>query len=328
MSIIIPGGADAWGFASTILRHFPDSMAPREVIDRSQTLRVLAFPFGWTAELCATHDLRSAGTYILAGDGEVYIGETGDLASRLLAHAQDPDKAFATEVFVVSAFNDKLFDKDTAQHFELRLVQDAQAAGLVRLRNQNTPPQPRRTAERLVTLNRMVHDAQRLLFDAGCRVFHSPDSAAIRARRKVELRLGSFDDLEMMRVEFARIPAGAEEFELQYTNVWARGYQYEDVFVVLAGSEMRSGLNASTNRICLPRRERLIASGTVVKVAAAADDLYRFTVSVGFRSAAVAAKIVCGAHVSAEHWKPLARPVGSSPEGPATTASSSPEVLS
>src|SRR5690606_36330168 len=74
MSIIIPGGADASGFASTILRHFPDGTAPREVIDRGQTLRVLAFPFNWTAEICAAHDLRSAGTYILAGEGEAYIG--------------------------------------------------------------------------------------------------------------------------------------------------------------------------------------------------------------------------------------------------------------
>jgi hypothetical protein len=325
MSIIIHGGADAWGFASTVLRHFPDILGPREVIDRGQTLRVLAFPFGWTAEICATHNLRTAGTYILVGDGEAYIGETGDLASRLLAHAQDPDNAFATEVFVVSAFNDKLFDKDTAQHFELRLVQDAQAAGLVRLRNENTPPQPRRTAERLVTLNRMVNDAQRLLFDAGCRVFHSTDSAAIRARRKVELPLGDFDDLEMTQVELARIPAGAEEFELQYTNVWARGYQHENIFVVLAGSEMRAELNPSTNKICLPRREKLIASGTVVKVATV-EDLYRFTVSVGFRSASVAAKIVCGAHVSAEHWKPLARPVSPPLESTEITAASSPEA--
>jgi predicted GIY-YIG superfamily endonuclease len=327
MSIIIPGGADASGFASTILRHFPDGTAPREVIDRGQTLRVLAFPFNWTAEICAAHDLRSAGTYILAGDGEAYIGETGDLTSRLLAHAQDLDKAFATEVFVVSAFN-KLFDKDTAQHFELRFVQDAKAAGLVRLRNQSTPPQPRRTAERLVTLNRMVNDAQRLLFDAGCRIFHSANDSAIRARRKVELPLGDFDDLEMTRVELARVPAGAQEFELQYTNVWARGYQYEDRFVVLAGSEMRAELNASTNKICVPRREKLIASGAVVKVETQ-EDLYRFTVSVGFRSAAVAAKIVCGAHVSAEHWKPLARPVSPPPaDSAATSASTSPEALS
>ena len=106
-------------------------------------------------------------------------------------------------------------------------IQDAKAAGLVRLRNQSTPPQPRRTAERLVTLNRMVNDAQRLLFDAGCRIFHSANDSAIRARRKVELPLGDFDDLEMTRVELARVPAGAQEFELQYTNVWARGYQYE-----------------------------------------------------------------------------------------------------
>jgi len=325
MSIIIPGGADASGFASTILRHFPDGTAPREVIDRGQTLRVLAFPFNWTAEICAAHDLRSAGTYILAGDGEAYIGETGELASRLLTHAQDLDKAFATEVFVVSAFN-KLFDKDTAQHFELRFVRDAKAAGLVRLRNQSTPPQPRRTAERLVTLNRMVNDAQRLLFDAGCRIFHSANDSAIRARRKVELPLGDFDDLEMTRVELARVPAGAQEFELQYTNVWARGYQYEDRFVVLAGSEMRAELNASTNKICVPRREKLIASGAVVKVETQ-EDLYRFTVSVGFRSAAVAAKIVCGAHVGSEHWKPLARPASPPPESAETAASASPEAL-
>lgn len=89
---------------------------------------------------------------------------------------------------------------------------------------------------------------------------------------------------------------------------------------MLAGSEMRAELNASTNKICQPRRERLIASGTVVKIATA-EDLYRFTVSVEFRSASVAAKIVPGAHVSAGHWKPLACPVSLSPDTAEVTAS-------
>lgn len=73
------------------------------------------------------------------------------------------------------------------------------------------------------------------------------------------------------------------------------------MFVVLAGSCMRAELNRSANKIYISRRERLITSGAVVPVDGT-PSVYRFTVSIAFRSPAVAAKLVCGAHVNAGHW--------------------------
>ena len=308
MSLFSSDRPDLSGFASIILRQDDNVLGLREISDRSQNLRILTFPFARTEAVCAERPMRFAGTYILAGDGIAYIGETSDLSIRLQNHAQDATRRFATEVFVVSAFNNNIFDKDAAQHLELRFVNDAQAAGLVRLQNEKSPPLTRRPPERVFALNRMASDAYRLLFDAGCRVFASPNDKAVMARRTFELPNASFEDLEMTIIERARIPEDAQEFELEYTQVWARGYQSDRMFVVLAGSEMRAELNASTHKICLPRREKLIESGAVVKLATSSD-VYRFTISVGFKSPSVAAKIVCGAHISAEHWKQVTRTV-------------------
>lgn len=53
----------------------------------------------------------------------------------------------------------------------------------------------------------MTKHADRLLFNAVCRVFASPNSEALKARRKIEMPYADFDDLEVIRIERARVPS-------------------------------------------------------------------------------------------------------------------------
>lgn len=305
MSIITSIGPEESGHACVILRGSEAICGLREVSDHSQILRVCAFPFAEIGRYCGLPVLHTAGCYILAAPHQAYIGETKDLGDRLRTHAQDCDKAFAREVFIITAFDDGRFDKQAARYFQFRLTHEAEARNLVRIVKGANPPQPCLPLDRVVSFNRMLAGGWRLLFDAGCRVFHASDPAASLPPAPPMIPSDHFDEFDMMRVECGRVPADAEEYELEYVDVWARGYQpaedAEGLFVVLCGSYMRAELNNSANKIFASRRKKLIESGAVVPVATN-PELYRFTVSVAFRSAAVAAKVVCGAHVHGGHW--------------------------
>jgi hypothetical protein len=102
-------------------------------------------------------------------------------------------------------------------------------------------------------------------------------------------------------------PIGVEEQELAYGNIWARGYEHQGRFVVAAGSEMRRLANASANAPTTGRRERLIAAGAAAEVDGL-DDRYRLRVAVAFPSKAIAAKVLSGAHLGSDKWRPLRAP--------------------
>ena len=108
-----------------------------------------------------------------------------------------------------------------------------------------------------------------------------------------------------MEIGVTVVPIGVEEQELSFGNLWARGYQYgDDRFIVAAGSEMRAEANRSANQHTRDRRERLLKAGAA-KAVEGTDDRYRLAVAVAFPSRAIAAKVLAGAHVGSEKWRPL-----------------------
>jgi hypothetical protein len=76
--------------------------------------------------------------------------------------------------------------------------------------------------------------------------------------------------------------------------------------VVAAGSEVRTAVNISVNPILRERRERLQAANAFMPISGV-DDRVRLRVAVAFPSMAIAAKVVCGAHVGTAKWRPLQR---------------------
>jgi hypothetical protein len=112
------------------------------------------------------------------------------------------------------------------------------------------------------------------------------------------------DESKLMKIGVATAPEGCEELQLNYANLWARGHAAVEDFVVHAGSEVRVGINQSVNPIFFKRRKELVEAGALEAIRGV-DDRQRLTVSVAFASAAIAAKVVTGAHVNASTWQKM-----------------------
>jgi hypothetical protein len=286
----------------------------REVFDDASRLAVWSFPMAHARDLLVAKASVTA-CYILAGHDTVYFGETNSLYRRLSEHLLDSTKAFAREVFVVTGLGDASFDKTTAVFLQWALDHAAGKAGLVAVLKGVNPRLLDLPSWRRATLDRIVQDALRLLFDAGA--FHSnccsmlpmlrdsdpaePASSDI-ARGTIEA-----DEAGQMEIGVTATPLGAPEFELAYGDLWARGYPSGDGFVVTAGSEVRTLINPSVNPILYTRRKDLADAGVLVEIPGLSDRM-RLTVSVWFPSSAIAAKVITGAHVASNKWAALRNP--------------------
>jgi hypothetical protein len=100
-------------------------------------------------------------------------------------------------------------------------------------------------------------------------------------------------------------PPPGSQFSLDYCEIWARGYvDQEGGFVVMAGAELRTFLNESA-RSNVGELRRELALAQVLEPIAGIDGRLRLRVAVRFRNAALAAKVVTGAHISRHKWVPL-----------------------
>jgi hypothetical protein len=288
----------------------------REVFDDASRLRVCAFPYSMVRNIAASKAAVAA-CYILADHFSVYIGESNNVGRRLAEHLSDVAKSFAREVFVVSGLGDGGFDKTSAVFLQWHLTHAAEEAGLVAVQKGVNPRLLDLPAWRRATLARIVADAERLLFDSGCRAFHS-NCASMRqvppnadrpdpGEAEVACELQDVDDTGQMNIGVVATPAGSPEFELVYGDLWARGYPSDAGFVVTAGSEVRCLINASVNPILRTRRQELAAAGVLAEIAGLTDR-QRLLVSVWFPSASIAAKVVTGAHVASNKWVQLRHP--------------------
>jgi predicted GIY-YIG superfamily endonuclease len=311
--IIMPANPDRPAFTSTsatiVNREAGGIAGVREVLDRTTRLSVWTFPFAATNRVAARL-MTTAATYILADHRSVYIGESGKCGRRLLEHAADSNKQFARDVYVVSAFDPEWFDKTSAVQLQHRLIHSAKSAGLMEVRL-GANPQDLLLPRWLAGSNNGMFDAvPRLLFDAGLRAFDSncdsqimPTIAAPGSGPYSDAEVGDNDDNGSMEIA-TTAPPDVEEFELNYFDLWARGYQFGDRFVVAAGSDFHNVENNSVREIIKIRRRALLDKG-VLKSIRGVEDRRRFMVAIAFPSKAIAAKICCGAHVDSSKWQPV-----------------------
>jgi len=309
---------------SIIMRDGADLNGPRRITDEAATVCVRAFPFAAIATQVASGDLCIGATYALVNHGlcRGYVGSAGELDSRLKQHAADPEKAFATEVFAVCGAGTNL-DYEAAVCMERLLKHAIERAGVAQLVNRVEPRAARLSASRLISIERKFADAQALLYDAGLHwlVPHPVSTAAVPAEAgsaeeppplAPDAEVAAADeqadeeaDEGPMEIGVTVVPLGVEEQRLAFSDLWARGYQYGHRFIVAAGSQMRGEANPSANQHTRDRRERLIKAGAAKNVEGT-DDRYRLDVAVAFPSRAIAAKVLAGAHVGSEKWRPLA----------------------
>jgi hypothetical protein len=288
----------------------------REVFDDASRLAVWSFGMARAREIVTPRASMPA-CYILASHDLVYFGETKNFYRRFFEHLLDPTKIFAREVFVISGLGDAPFDKTTALYLQWRLDQAAGNAGLVTVQKGANPRVLDLPAWRRATLDRIVEDAERLLFDAGCRAIHSNCASMRPVQPHADLAepdspdvagdVNEADDSGQMEIGVVATPDGVPEFEICYGDLWARGYPSNGGFVVTAGSEIRTLINASVNPILHTRRQDLATAGVLAEIPGLGDRM-RLTVSVWFPSSAIAAKVVTGAHVASSKWTALRNP--------------------
>jgi predicted GIY-YIG superfamily endonuclease len=293
--------------SATIIRRDGAGVAGlREVFARNTRLSVWAFPFA-AIDQVATRLMSTAATYILADHRSIYVGESGNCGRRLFEHAIGPMKKFAREVFVVSAFDEQWFDKTSAIQLQHRVTHAAREAGLMEVRLGVNPQNIGLARWLLGSNDEMFDPVPQLLFDAGCRAFHSNCdgmSAPAMAPATADTDPGENDDSGSIEIGVTTTPPNVDEYELNYFDLWARGYQFGDRFVVAAGSDFHKVETPSANEMIKTRRKELLARG-VLQPMQNADDRMRSVVAIAFPSKAIAAKVFCGAHVDSSKWRKL-----------------------
>lgn len=299
--------------ATTTIVHRPFGglASYRRVTDRASRVAVHAFPMADLAAVSAAGVLTTPGCYVMTDAKTVYIGESRRPARRLSEHASDRDKSFAKDIFVVAGHGDA-FDKILALDIQYRLTALAVDAQRVAVMKGLNPSPPDMSDDDRATHDRIVDDALRLLFDAGCTIFRSTDAPGDEADpsptsgptcgERVAIDKG--EDAADSGPMTIGVPTGGQEFELKYCGVWARGYPSGGRFIVAAGSEVRTHTNGSVDGLTRRRRNELFRADVLEEIPGASDRR-RLTVAVAFATPSIAAKTVCGAH-SPARWTPLA----------------------
>ena len=308
MPFLSTNGSVQGACTNTIYRPIGDIAGLREVHDNVSRLTVSAFPFAMVNDTALAH-LVVPGCYILADHEAAYFGETTDVRRRLYQHASDPSKAFTREVYVISGFEKFWFNKTAAIYLQQRLTEMAEQAGLVEIVKGANPQMLELSDCERAPLDQYVEFSERLLFDAGCRVFHSNFASQRGKTVEAATTIGPDDEAGPIRIGVIATPQLGSELELDYCGLWARGYPAQGGFVVMAGSELRTQVNSSVNPILHTRRAELVAAGALGAIPGV-QNRQRLLLAVWLPSAAIAAKVLTGAHVTSSKWIQPRRPRG------------------
>lgn len=297
------GNASSHAVCTSIIHHpMGDISGVREVFDDASRLAVVAFPANLIKDMVLSRTAVPA-CYVLADHERIYVGETGNIGRRLTDHAADPAKAFAREVFIIMGHEPAWLDKTAAIYLQHRLTVVADGAALVKVVKGVSPQVLELPGYRRASYDRFFGDSLRLLYDAGCRAFQSNMASQIRMQplNNPSAQWPEPDDCAPMEIGVIASPPIGSELELTYSDLWARGFPAGEGFVVMAGSEMRSLINASVTPIVHARRAELVAAGALADIPGV-HDRSRLKVAVRFPSPAIAAKVLAGAHVDSSKW--------------------------
>jgi hypothetical protein len=278
------------GRTTTIYRPRGGIEGSREIHDEISNVTVTCFPWAVVREARAV----PAG-YILAAHGIGYFGETEDAKRRMGEHARDLAKNWVREAYIVTGVgnpSELWSDPTTAEYIQYRFTELAEQAGLVDIVKGANARIPDLSTFRRATLESLVERSLPLLFDAGCRVFHSNFGSMRRVPPDAEM-VGQ-EEAGSMKIGVLAAPPLGSELEISYVDLWARGYPTDrGGFVVMAGSEVRSTSNPSGRTWVDNFRTELREAGALLAIPGLADR-ERLCAAVQFDSASSAAKLVTG----------------------------------
>jgi predicted GIY-YIG superfamily endonuclease len=275
---------------TTIYRPAGGVEGNREVHDKTSSITVSCFPWKMAREVRMQ---PVPACYILADHASVYIGETNDVHRRLADHVRDSDKSFAREAYVVTGVGSegkRRFNSTAAVYFQYHLTHLALQANLVDVIKGSNPQLPDADEHESASLDVFLQQSQSLLFDAGCRAFKSNFASQ---RRSGSATVDTAGPAGTMEIDVIGVAPISGQLELSYTGLWARGFESQRGFVVLAGSEVRADINPTAWDWIDEDRSKLRAAGALMAIPGL-QDRERLCVAVQFDSASSAAKVVTG----------------------------------
>lgn len=252
----------------TIQIYLPDGEPTgiREAEITTSILKIIEFPRAELHRVAVSNEFSQVGVYILIGEDEngqdiAYIGQSGELKSRLGQHAKSKD-FWNRGIAILSKTNS--ITQTHALYIEWRAIQTATEAGRYRLENANTGSKPHTPAPLEADCNVLFDAIKTLTGVLGYSLFkplrQSEDSPSAK--------------------EIFYLKRGGVDAQCEYTN---------EGFVVLEGSKGKSNI-AETYNYLKPQRDQLIKQG-IVRIE---GDEIIFTKDHLFKSPSAASSAVLG----------------------------------
>ncbi|WP_143198100.1 hypothetical protein [Bradyrhizobium sp. AS23.2] len=280
----------------TVHRPYGGIEGLREIRDPAGLLLVTVFPLGMAERYSVVRESLAA-CYVLASQGEVYIGQSRWIDNASLQQATASAQDIAGEVYLIHAQRENWLFRTALPYLEDRLTELAEEAGLVEVTNCASA----RTwsSEDHAILGRFVGESLRLLFDAGCRVFHTTPASRPPAAAEADRAIVPAIE-ETAEIDVDAVPHLGGELALADAGLWARGYYGAEGFVVLAGSEVRAAINPSANGRSISMLPEQLAE--IMVPIPGVDNRLRLGAAICFRSPAIAAKFLTGATMGSTNW--------------------------
>ena len=261
----------------------------------TRTVRLIEIPRIHIDDFFAMPDANQVGLYFLIGDTDsidkplLYIGQTGDLKTRLNQHHK---KDFWTRAFVMLSTNNSM-TQTHALYMEHKAIATALDVGRYELKNGNSGNKPHTPDLLKADCEELFHTLDVLLSTLGQPIFESLAIHDSFYSNKTDAhKLTTSIGVKVERAaEVSPIKPVPVLFYYKVKDGDAQGYYDDDGFVILAGSLIRQSQAASAPPFVTRLKESLLSSGKLIAVN---DTSYKLTENHLFKTPSGASALVSG----------------------------------
>jgi hypothetical protein len=251
---------------------------------------------------------RTPSVYLLelkstTAQAHVYVGRTGDGERRL---AEQVSKYSCEHLYVVRLSHDESVQH--ARFTELRLYDECKKQG-IKLANRMRP-NFFRTMEEMTDTERADHECLfRDELDAFCFLgFRNLEKSQALPKTESKAEPPATD----VRLGSIKIPAKAPEYELSANSLWARGFQVDNRFYVMPGSEYCINETDSLHKTISDRRNPINElenreKRKILVPIRGSEDRLRLVAWLDCDSMAIAGKLLTGWQTNSSVWKKVPR---------------------
>ena len=261
----------------------------------TRTVRLIEIPRIHIDDFFAMPDANQVGLYFLIGDTDsidkplLYIGQTGDLKTRLNQHHK---KDFWTRAFVMLSTNNSM-TQTHALYMEHKAIATALDVGRYELKNGNSGNKPHTPDPLKADCEELFHTLDVLLSTLGQPIFESlAIHDSLYSNETDAHKLTTPTDVKVKKTaEISPTKPIPVLFYYKVKDGDAQGYYDDDGFVVLAGSLIRQTQTSSAPPFVTKLKESLLSSGKLIAVN---DTSYKLTENHLFKTPSGASSLVSG----------------------------------